>query len=386
MSATEFPEADRVEGAPHPRETRRLIGQEAAEAAFLDAFGAGRLHHAWLLTGPLGVGKATLAWRIARFLIVNAAEPAGGGLFGAGPAPTTLDVPWEAPAVRRLLAGAEPRLFLLRRAWDDDKKRLMSVISVDEVRRLRSFLHLSAADGGRRVVIVDAADEMNLAAANALLKMLEEPPDDVVFLLVSHQPSALLPTIRSRCRALRLMPLSPADLTAAIAATGAVSDADAAPTGEEAHAAALAVLADGSVGEAVRLLNLEGLETYRAIVQLAGTVPGLDRPRALKLAESAAQRGAEARLDLLISLLELFLARLARAGALGAAGPEAAPGEAALLARLAPGPAAGRRWAEVQQVLVARARHARGVNLDPAALLLDMVLRIDETAAALAAR
>jgi DNA polymerase-3 subunit delta' len=370
-----IPEPDRVEGAPHPRDTTQLIGQAAAEAAFLEAYLAGRLHHAWLLTGPLGVGKATLAWRIARFLLATP-EEAGGGLFGEAPTPPeTLDIPADHPVARRLQAGSEGRIFVLRRAWDDERKRLKTVITVDEVRRLASFLHLSAPDGGRRAVIVDPADEMNPQAANALLKMLEEPPHGVTFLLVSHQPSRLLPTIRSRCRALRLATLAPEDLSAAIAAAGVAAG----------DGAALAVLAAGSVGEAIRLANLDGLATYAAIVALFATLPRLDRPGALRLADSAAQRGAAERLGLLLTLMDLFLSRLARAGALGSAAAEAAPGEAQLLARLAPDPAAGRRWAALHQSLGARARHGRAVNLDAGALILDMVLKIDEAAREMAA-
>ena len=370
MSEDTHPEPDRVEGAPHPRDTGRLIGQGDAEAAFLDAVAAGRPHHAWLLTGPLGVGKATLAWRIARFLLATP-EDDGGGLFGAAaPLPDTLDIAPDHPVARRIHAGSEGRLFVLRRAWDEDRKRLKTVITVDEVRRMKNFLHMSSADGGRRAVIVDPADEMNVAAANALLKMLEEPPHGVTFLLVSHQPSRLLPTIRSRCRELRLATLRPDDLAEAMAQAGA----------DVGDGAALAVLAAGSVGEAIRLANLDGLDTYAAIVSLFSTLPRLDRPRALKLADMAAQRGAEEKLDLLLTLMDLFLARLARTGALGTAGAEAAPGEAALLSRLAPDAAAGRRWAALHQSLGARARHGRAVNLDPAALILDMVLKIDEAA------
>ena len=370
MSEDTHPEPDRVEGAPHPRDTGRLIGQGGAEAAFLDAVAAGRPHHAWLLTGPLGVGKATLAWRIARFLLATP-EDDGGGLFGAAaPLPDTLDIAPDHPVARRIHAGSEGRLFVLRRAWDEDRKRLKTVITVDEVRRMKNFLHMSSADGGRRAVIVDPADEMNVAAANALLKMLEEPPHGVTFLLVSHQPSRLLPTIRSRCRELRLATLRPDGLAEAMAQAGA----------DVGDGAALAVLAAGSVGEAIRLANLDGLDTYAAIVSLFSTLPRLDRPRALKLADMAAQRGAEEKLDLLLTLMDLFLARLARTGALGTAGAEAAPGEAALLSRLAPDAAAGRRWAALHQSLGARARHGRAVNLDPAALILDMVLKIDEAA------
>ena len=274
-------------------------------------------------------------------------------------------------------SGAEPGLFVLRRGPNDKGDRLSADIRVDEVRKLKSFLHLSAADGGRRVVIVDTADELNVAAANALLKLLEEPPEGATLLLISHQPSGLLPTIRSRCRELRLASLSPSDLSQALGQAGMVTDN---PSG-------LAVLSGGSAGEAIRLVNLDGLETYASIVALFTSLPRLDRPQAIRLAESAAQRGgAETRLDLMLALMDLFLARLARAGVTGQPGPEAAPGEAALLARLSPHTHAARAWADLHQTLGARARHGRAVNLDPAALLLDMIFRIDQTAGQLALR
>ena len=375
MSDEALPEADRVEGAPHPRDTARLIGQDAAERAFLTAYNTGRLHHGWLITGPRGVGKATLAWRIARFLLAE--EPAGdAGLFGAPPPPETLDIPPDHPVARRVAALSEGRLFLLRRAWDADKKRLKAQITVDEARKLKGFFGLSSADGGRRVVIVDAADEMNVSAANALLKLLEEPPSNATLLLVSHQPSRLLPTIRSRCRELRLGTLAPDDMAAALAQAGADADG----------AEALAELAAGSVGEAVRLTNLGGLEGYAGLIGLFEGMPGFDRAPAIALAEACAGRGAEDRLELTIGLIETFLARLARAGAIRRTPPEAAPGEAALFARLAPTEDAARTWAGLHQSLGAEARHGRAVNLDPAALVLDMVLKMDETAARVAAR
>lgn len=377
MSDDTLPEPDRVEGAPHPRDTGTLFGQHAAEAGFLEAFTTGRLHHGWLLSGPRGVGKATLAWRIARFLLATpAADQSAPDMFGdAAAAPTTLDIPADHPVARRLHSGAEPGLFLLRRGPNDKGDRLSADIRVDEVRRLRSFLHLSAADGGRRVVIVDAADEMNTAAANALLKLLEEPPAGATLLLISHQPSGLLATIRSRCRELRLAPLGPEDLARALHAAGS----------ETADPAALGVLAGGSAGEAIRLVNLDGLATYGAITHLFSTLPRLDRTAALRLADSVG-RGSDGRFDLILTLLDLFLARLARAGIFGTEGLEAAPGEAALFARLCPDARSARTWADMQQSLGARARQGKAVNLDPSALLLDMILRIDQTAGQLGQR
>ena len=235
------PEPDRIEGAPHPRDTGHLIGQGAAEAAFLTAFNSGRLHHGWLITGPRGVGKATLAWRIARFLL--ATPDNDGGMF-APPPPQTLDIPDTHPVARRMAALSEPRLTLLRRPYDDKAARLKADITVDEVRKMKSYFTLSAADGGQRVAIIDAVDDMNTSAANALLKLLEEPPARVTLLLIAHQPARLLPTIRSRCRELRLLPLSPDDLSDALTQAGG----DVAPEDR----AALAELAGGSVGRGVR--------------------------------------------------------------------------------------------------------------------------------------
>jgi DNA polymerase III subunit delta' len=273
MAATDpLPEPDRLEGAPHPRETQALFGHAEPQAEFLRTFNSGRLHHAWMLTGPKGVGKATLAWRLARFLLATPEDD--GGMFAAPP-PATLDIPSDHPVARRLLQLAEPRHFLLRRGPNDKETALSQVISVDEVRKMKSFFALTAADGGRRTAIIDAVDEMNPAAANALLKLLEEPPPNVTLFLIAHQPARLLPTIRSRCRELRLTSLSPQDLADALTQAGG----DVAPEDRT----ALAELSGGSVGEAFRLTNLDGLKLYTALARLFSTLPRLDRPQALAL-------------------------------------------------------------------------------------------------------
>lgn len=380
---SDIPEPDRLPDAPHPRETTALLGQEAAEAAFLEAFTTGRLHHGWLITGPRGVGKATLAWRMARFLLANP-PVADAGLFGAPPAPTSLDIGAEHPVAHRILARSEPGLFHLKRGVNEKTGRLRAEIVVDEVRKLKEFFALSSTDGGRRVVIVDSADEMNTAAANALLKLLEEPPANAVLLLISHQPSRLLPTIRSRCRVLRCAALPPPVLAQAMEQAGVALTGPKGASADEV-AQGLAQLAGGSVGDAIGMISLDGLKTYGDLVALMDSLPRLNRPRALALADRAAARGAEEKLGLLIRLIDLFLTRLARTGATGAPPPDAVPGEGALLARLCPSPAAARGWAELSQELSARATHARAVNLDPAALILDMVFRIDRRAADLAA-
>ncbi|WP_037307792.1 DNA polymerase III subunit delta' [Ruegeria halocynthiae] len=365
----DIPAPDQAPGAPHPRETPHLFGQPPAEQAFLSAYTSDRLHHGWLLTGPRGVGKATLAWRIARFLLATPAVE-DDGLFGAPPPPETLDIAPDHPVAHRIQAGAEPGLAAITRSVND-QGRLRGEIVVDDIRKLGKFFGLSSADGGRRVVIVDSADEMNISAANALLKMLEEPPARTTLLLVSHQPSRLLPTIRSRCRTLRLSPLGPEDMQSALAQAGAEMPA------QTDH---LAALAAGSVGDAVRLINLGGLEIYAELIAILGTLPRMDRQRALALAEAAAQRGAAERFELLLTLIDVALSRLALTGATGAPlSPEAAPNEAETLTRLSGSPQQARRWAEAAAVITARARHGQAVNLDPAALVLDTVFKIQET-------
>lgn len=350
----DIPEPDRVPGAPHPRMTPHVIGQDHAIRDFVEAARGGRLHHAWLLTGPRGTGKATLAWAIARWLISGAGSD-------------DLSVPGDDPAARRIRALSEPGLQLIRRPWDDKTGRLRAEITVDEIRRLLSFFHLSASEGGHRVAIIDAADEMNTAASNALLKVLEEPPDNGLILMIAHQPARLLPTIRSRCRTLRLNPLRPELMTQALSGLGVEEDSE-----------ALAALSDGSVGEALRLAGQDGLARYQQIVDLFATLPRLDRLAAAKLADGAAGRAnADGDpFDLIITLLDRFLTRTARAGLMGAPLPQAAKGEGALLARLSPDDRAARAWAEAQARLSARARSGRAVNLDPAALVMDMLTEL----------
>jgi DNA polymerase-3 subunit delta' len=279
------------------------------------------------------------------------------------------------PVFRQLAALASPQLYLCRRPWDDKAERLRTAITVDEIRSLTGFFQLSATDGGARVAIIDAADEMNAAAANALLKILEEPPARAVLLLVVHRPAALLPTIRSRCRELRLAPLGPEPLAAALAAAGSPADPAAAPL--------LAALAAGSAGAAFRLAAAEAPARYAEIVDLLAGTP-LDRRRAIALAEAAGGRQS-ARYELTLELVGAALGRLALAGA-GAPVPALTAAEADTAARLAGTPAQARLWAELVPRLAERTAHARAVNLDPAQVILDTLLLIDATAAEARAR
>lgn len=365
--AEPLPEADRIPGAPHPREAARVIGQDAAMRDFLRSAGTGRLHHAWLLAGPRGVGKATLAWAIARWLLADGA-------------PGTLETDPDSALARRMRALSEPRLALVRRPFNEKTGRHSAEITVEEIRRLLGFFQMTATDGGRRVAIIDAADEMNPSAANALLKLLEEPPPGAVLLLVAHRPARLLPTIRSRCRLLRLAPLDPAAMAEVLAQAGAEVAPD--------EAEGLAALSGGSAGEALRLSGQDGLAVYGRLLALAASLPRLDRQAAARIAEAASARaqGDGDPFDLVVTLLDRLLSRLALAGLSGPPMPPVTEAEPAILARLSPHDHAARDWADAQARLGQQARAGRAVNLDAAALVMDMLTRLAQVPAAQGAR
>ncbi len=368
MSESAPVESDCLAGAPHPRFAERLFGQSAAEDRFLAAVRSGRILHAWLLTGPDGVGKATLAWRLARFLMVRASRIHSGAVQTA--ALESLDVDHDHPAARRVRALSEPGLSLVRRPYDPARKRIRSQITVEEIRALGNQFALSPPDRQPLVAIIDSADDMNSFAANALLKLLEEPPANSYIFLISHSAEMLLPTIRSRCGFLRCQPLAPADLKRAVEASGAFQVTD---------AAGLAELAGGSVGAAVRLHVNEGIEMYRRLVSIFSGAAGLRRDQAFALASECAGHGAETQYTAAVMSLLMFLSRLAKSAA-GVRMGEAVAGEKDCLSRLG---AAGqaRVWSALNSELAQRARHAKLVNLDPVSVVLDMMFAIDKTAA-----
>jgi len=251
---------------PLPRETTVLFGHDSAEREFLAVYRSGRVPHAWLIGGEPGIGKATLAYRIARFVL---AEPDPSRASTA----ETLALDPAHRTVRRVAVNAHPDLLVLERTPGDSGK-MRTVITVEQVRRLATFFGSTAGEGGWRVCIVDSADELKYPeGSNALLKMLEEPPPRSLFLLVSHAPGRLLPTIRSRCRRLALRPLGQGDVARA-ACTALGADA-----GDPAVAAAAAA-ARGSVSQAIALAGGPMLALREKVAELLSALPSTD-PRAL---------------------------------------------------------------------------------------------------------
>jgi len=301
-----------------------LQGLDAAAESFDIARARGRLHHAWLITGPEGLGKAALAHRIARRLLGAAADPAGGVMASRA----------DDPVTRLVLARSHPDFISLDRYDEDGKPR--RGIPVDDARKLPAFFAKAPALAPWRIAIIDAVDDLNANAANAVLKTLEEPPPQGVLLLVSHSPGRLLPTIRSRCRRLAIRPWNDADV-AGLLQRQLGHDAE--------KAAALARMATGSPGRALRLAGGDAGDADRVARELMAALPGSDEAQMLRLAEGF--RGAEG-----AERFRLLLERISDQVAVALRGADPPP------------PAARFRWAEVWSRLQALPDEVDGLNLD----------------------
>ena len=277
---------------PSPQENDKFYGHQPAEKHFLAAYNATRIHHAWLISGPKGVGKATMAYRIARFLLANDAtlsddEPLA--LFDAKTLKEidkpSLSMGREHPVFRRVAANGHPDLSIVQPGLSEDGKRMQTFITVDKIRDIGRSLSLTSAVGGWRVVIIDGAENLNTNAANALLKILEEPPQKVIFILVCHIPSRLIATIRSRCSHIKLFPL-PTDILDTLLQSYVPT-----LTGDERQM--LIRLSDGSVGRAVELSTKEGLSIQGELIAIFNTLPDLDIECAQKFADLITRRENE---------------------------------------------------------------------------------------------
>jgi len=257
----------------HPRETSALFGHREAEAALLAAYRSGRMAHAWLIGGPQGIGKATLAYRMARFVLAHR-DPASAEVRAAD----SLYVEPDDHVARLIASEAHGGLLTLERSAND-KGVLRTVITVDETRETISFFGSTAAVEGWRVCIVDTVDELNPNAANALLKILEEPPQQSLFLLVSHAPARVLATIKSRCRRLSLRALSTNDVVSAAAEATGRDGAD--PALREAAAAS-----EGSVARTLMLLGGDGLQLQTRTAALLASLPRIDASELHALGDS----------------------------------------------------------------------------------------------------
>jgi DNA polymerase-3 subunit delta' len=353
-----------------PQENPELVGQEGSERALLESALSGRLHHAWLLTGPRGIGKATLAFRFARFLLAGAGAKAG-GLFADGPSSLAVD---PRHSVFRLVAsGGHPDLRLVARSQNPKTGRMRTEIVVDDVRDAVGFLHLTPSEGGWRVVIVDGAEEMNRNAGNALLKILEEPPARAVLLLASHSPGRLLPTVRSRCRRLSLRSLDDETIAGYLGRT--------LPELGETDRGLLVRLASGSIGKALALSESGGLELYREIVGLLLALPRLDNAALNHMADRLGRSGADDAFRSAAELLTGWLARMLRQRATGRQEAEILAGEASGMDRL--GRTVGLdRWFAFLETTERQFALIDPLNLDRRLVWIGTLLQLQQLAAA----
>ncbi|HZT88059.1 MAG TPA: DNA polymerase III subunit delta' [Stellaceae bacterium] len=353
-----------MSGAPAPRTNPLLLGHEPAERTLRELFETSRLPHALLLCGPRGIGKATLAFRFARFVLARSSTEAA--LLPAPKAGASLAIPEESGVFRRVAAGGHADLLTVERAYDPKRRRMRSEIVVEDARQIAEFLRLTPAEGGWRIVIVDGADEMNRNAANALLKIVEEPPRRVLLLVVAHSPGRLLPTIRSRCQRLSLAPL-PTPIVRQLLRRYRPDLAD----GE---AEALALLAEGSIGRAVELADAGGLELYRSLLALAARVD----PTALHaLADRLTRPNTEDAYAMAADLLAQILGRAAVIGA--GAGSEDAAGEGEALRQLSRR-APPARWAALREEVTQTFSRTDDLNLDRKQAIMGAFFAIAEAA------
>jgi len=357
---------------PGPRTNSYLLAHEAAERDYLSAWNSGRLAHAWLICGPRGIGKATLAYRMARYALAQGSGDQNADMFGAPPPPTSLAMSAEDPVFRRVASGGHGDFRIIERGWSDSKQtKRKTVIGVDDVREIGTFMSMTPAEGGWRTVIIDAADEMNSNAANAVLKVLEEPPRRALLFLIAHNPDRLLPTIRSRCRRLDLRPLTYAQVTALMGRYR--------PDLKSADVGALAILADGSIGRAMELADEGGVGLFRDLMALLTDVPKLNISRLHALSDKAMKGDA---FRTLTGLLSWWLARIAAVGARGGldALTEIVPGERELARKLLAA-ATPATWADVWDKIGYLQRRTDAVNLDRKRSLMLMLMAVEGAAA-----
>ncbi|MDP6786155.1 MAG: DNA polymerase III subunit delta' [Rhodospirillales bacterium] len=355
---------------PAPRENPHFQGHDEAERTLLEAFASGRLPHAWLISGPRGVGKATLAFRFARYVLAQGGEAAAGGLFGdALPPPETLHLDADSAVFRRVASGGHADLLTAERRIGDNGKKRRSEIVVEDVRAIGAFLRLTPAEGGWRVVVVDSADEMNRHSANALLKVLEEPSPKALLLVVSHNPGRLLATIRSRCRRLTLKSLGDDQVAELLGRYR--------PDLEAGDARDLARLGEGSIGRALALANGGGLDLYRDLMALVGGLPALDVQALHTLGDRLGRPGAEDAFRTATQIVQWWLGHLILVGA--RADPPVDKEEKERMERLV----AGRGldpWLEVWEKITRLLARAESANLSPKQVVLNVFFALENAA------
>jgi DNA polymerase-3 subunit delta' len=371
---------------PSPKENLHFVGHKEAEEKFLSSWNSGKTSGSWLITGPKGVGKASLAYRIARFVFVNGKNKEQGGLFGESAFEEfdSLDVSAENEHVKKVSSSSHPDLKIIEREiTDDEKKKLIKLVKsgselnpdeekkrkksafirVDSVRQMNGFLSMTSSDGGWRAVIVDAADDMNIASANAILKILEEPPENTLMILISHNQGKLLPTIKSRCTKIALKPLENDVIE------GLLSHYI--PEISENDASKLSILCSGSIGQAIELYENNGLAKYKEMVSIFERYPSVDLAKLHAFANKIIKSPDD--FEVFQFVFSSFLSRIIRAFGKGENLVEICPGENAIKDNICNSVTPDvliDRWQEANELFA----KTNNVNLDKKQTIINVIM------------
>ena len=365
------PMSDKIVGVPHPKLAQKLIGHSTQKLYFLSSYISEKLPQCWLLTGDKGVGKATFAWMIAKFLLTTNQRPDDIKVDLNGSNIDPILAPQDGGTLTRIISESEQRIYVVRKGYNEKKKAFFKNISIDDIRDLQSYCSLSIADGGRRVIIIDTADDLNTNSCNALLKLLEEPPKGTLFLLISHQPNLLLPTLQSRCQKLSFSALGQNDLRAVLTTIGWEMD--------PAEEVSLSILSNGSAGVACRLINSNCLNLYGDILDLASSLPNLNTKEAMQLSQNYFAKAKAHEFESFIEMMQQFFSRLCKTGAMQRPiSPSVTNDEAKIMTNLCPSLSSAHLWSEAAEITLAKLHKGYLLNIDFESLIIDTFIYLEK--------
>ena len=363
--------SDKIAGAPHPMLANEIIGHSSQKLSFLNSFASNRLPQCWLLAGDMGIGKASFAWLIAKFLLTTKYQPTDLKIDLNETNINSILEPQSGSTLNRIISGSEQRVYIVRRGYNEKRKAFFKNISIEDVRKLQSYCSLSIADGGKRIIIIDTADDLNKSSSNALLKLLEEPPKNTIFLLISHQPNILLPTIKSRCQKLSFSNLDQTDLGAVLTAIGCKIE----PSDE----VSLSILSKGSAGAACRLINSNCINLYRDILNIASSLPNLNTNKILQLSQNYFAKAKLSEFEIFIEMMQHFFSRLCKTGVMQKPVlPSVTDNEAKIMKSLCPNLKSARLWSEAANISLAKLNKGYLLNIDIESLILDAFIYLEE--------
>ena len=364
--------SDKIAGAPHPMLANKIIGHSSQKLSFLSSFASNRLPQCWLLAGDMGIGKASFAWLIAKFLLTTKYQPADLKNDLNESNINSILEPQSGSILNRIISGSEQRVYIVRRGYNEKRKTFFKNISIEDVRKLQSYCSLSIADGGKRIIIIDTADDLNKSSSNALLKLLEEPPKNTIFLLISHQPNLLVPTIKSRCQKLSFSNLDQTDLGAVLTAIGCKIE----PSDE----VSLSILSKGSAGAACRLINSNCINLYSDILNISSSLPNLNTNKILQLSQNYFAKAKPGEFEIFLEMMQHFFSRLCKTGAMQKPLlPSLTENEAKIMKNLCPNLKSAHLWSEAANITLTKLNKGYLLNIDIESLILDAFIYLEKS-------